>query len=374
LVCGKITPQKRRIGCNRPSTLANKGANWAKAQVHPCPDSPAWALNENLNEKYRGKKMKKILLTSAFVALSAGVASAQITLGGSARFGGLYTGSVDARAAVPATPDTPAIAAVAAANSMFELTNRFTLNIDGVAETDSGTTFFARVRIRGGNTGEGATAASGVSAPRVGASFGGFTVATGNILGALESTPGLYDGSVGLTGLSWGNVVTNYAAPGSFSWDSFSSAGGGANGVEVIYTANGFSGSLSYSPTGSERTAGYIAYTFGDWTAALGAQSSTALGEDMVVGTISGNLGDFGVGAAYASLDGSFNTGRINASYSFGNGTTVVGYIVDTQEANTSTGGGIGFTQSLGGATLAGGVVQDVYGTSRADIGVRFSF
>ena len=147
--------------------------------------------------------MKKVLFATTALVATAGVAAAELSLGGSARFGVTYN-------------DTKP--------NELQIHNRFTLNIDGSASTDTGLDFFARVRIRGGNTGTQGLGASGVSAPRVGVSYNNFTLATGNILGAYESAPGLYDGSVGLTGLGWhnlpGNVVGN-----RFAWDSFSSAG-----------------------------------------------------------------------------------------------------------------------------------------------------
>ncbi|MBL4768700.1 MAG: porin, partial [Rhodobacteraceae bacterium] len=155
--------------------------------------------------------MKKILLLSTVLVGTAGMAAADIRLSGGARFGIVYKGGETV-------------------NSKTQLHNRFTLNVDGTAEADNGLSFFARVRIRGGNQGDTSTSSSGVSAPRVGVTYSGFTVAVGNINGALESTPGLYDGAVGLTGLGWNNLPTNAAAGGKFLWDSFSSGGGGANG------------------------------------------------------------------------------------------------------------------------------------------------
>ncbi|KPA21190.1 Porin [Shimia sp. SK013] len=302
--------------------------------------------------------MKNVLFATTALIATAGMAAAEINFGGSARFGVIYDGD-------------------AGATDELAIHNRFTLNIDGSVETDSGIEFFARVRIRGGNTGTGGTGASGVSAPRVGMSVAGFTVATGNILGALESAPGMYDGAIGLTGLGWGNLVTNYGDPdtglGYWNWDSFSSAGGGANGVEVIYSNAGFGGHLSWSGQGSDRTAINLSYNFGDWTVAAAHQSQT--GNDMTVVTVGGSFGDFGVGAAYADNElFDVKKFRINGSYSFGSGTTVSAYIADEDWAGADTLWGLGFTHSLGGAVLAGGVAGQADGETVGDLGVRFSF
>lgn len=380
--------------------------------------------------------MKKILLTTTLLVATAGMASADLRLSGSARMGVVYTGGADAVAATAdtgemtalanannaqtglvtaqtnaqnafdATPtaanyttlenandavadgaddvadaqaDVDALDAVAATEAVTAVHNRFTLNIDGTADADNGLSFFARVRIRGGNTGDGDTVSSGVSAPRVGVTYGGFTVAAGNIYGALESTPGLYDGAVGLTGLSWNNLPTNSASAGAFAWDSFSSAGGGANGVEVIYSGGAFSGHLSYSAddtgtTTTSRVAVNAAYSFGDWTVAGGYQDSDTAGETMGVVTVAGNFGDFGVGLAYAANEGRYDATRINGSYTFGGGTTVTAFATINQADSQDNAFGLGFTHSLGGATLAGGIVRDRAGISRADFGVRFGF
>jgi len=324
--------------------------------------------------------MKKILLLSTIIVGTAGMAAADIRLSGGARFGIKYFGD--------------------ATTSKTQIHNRLTVNVDGTAEADNGLSFFARVRIRGGNTGDGTSSASGVSAPRVGVTWEGLTVAAGNITGALEMMPGLYDGSVGLTGLAYTNLPTNAAADGG-NWDSFSSAGGGANGVEAIYSMGDFSGHISYSgnnvaspwnPTGLnyERAAINLAYSFGDWTAALGHQQSSQVGEEMTVLTVAGNFGDFGVGLAYSDNEGDNSAFRVNGSYTFGSGTTVSAFYTgvasgavtpgsQTATAPVGTGSaddayGIGFTHSLGGATLAGGYVSDFTGQNRADFGVRFKF
>ncbi len=330
--------------------------------------------------------MKKILLLSTIIVGTAGMAAADIRLSGGARFGILYVGA-----------DTT--------NAKTKVTNRFTVNVDGTAEADNGLSFFARVRIRGGNTGDGTTSTTAVSAPRVGVTWEGLTVAAGNINGALESTPGLYDGAVGLTGLGWNNLPSNSAELGKFKWDSFSSDGGGANGVEAIYSTGAFSGHISYSSTngavaavsastnpvtaavapvdGLERIAVNVAYSFGDWTVALAHQSSDTDGEDMTVGTVAGNFGDFGFGLAYSDNEGNNSSARINGSYTFGGGTTVTAFYtgLTSSKAVLSDGVtsmddayGIGFTHSLGGATLAGGYASGFDGNDTADFGVRFNF
>lgn len=293
--------------------------------------------------------MKKILLTTTALVATAGMAAAEINLGGSARFGLVYNDS---------------------AATETQLHNRFTLNIDGSTETDAGVSLFARVRVRGGNTGDGATSASGVSAPRVGMSTGGMTLAVGNINGALESMPGLYGGAVGLTGVGWGNVIANANPDGAWMWDSFSSAGGGSNGAELIYSMGDFGLHVSHSPV-SERTAAHISYNFGDWTAAVAVQEGDAAGEDMTVVTLGGSLGDVNVGLSFADFE-TGDAAQINGSFSLAGGTTVTVYATSSDMSDDAY--GLGFTHSLGGATLAGGISNTYAGATVADLGVRFGF
>lgn len=296
--------------------------------------------------------MKNVLLASTALLLTAGVAAADVTFSGGARFGVKYDS--------------------AATGDKATLHNRFTLNVDAATETDSGIEYFARVRVRGGNTGTGTTSASAVSAPRVGMSVGGVTVAVGNILGALEETPGLYDGSVGLTGLGYHDLAATVA------WDSFSSTGGGANGVEVIYSSGDFGAHMSWSEidrgtgTATGRLAAHAYYSFGDWTVAGAVQDGDDAADDAWLLTAGGALGDFGVGASYADNNGTAKV-QVNGNAAIGAATKVTAFVAD-EDGAAETIWGLGFTHSLGGATLAGGVVADGTGENQADLGVRFSF
>jgi outer membrane protein OmpU len=361
--------------------------------------------------KTEGNLMKKLLLASTALVATAGMAAAEITFSGSARFGVQYTAGTDAvtvsdgwadanDAVIAAKADladavdqdevdtaTDALedaeealadetAAAAATSSDTVIHNRFTLNIDGKTTIDSGAELFARVRIRGGNSaGEGdATSASGVSAPRVGMTTGGVTVAVGNILGALESTPGLYDGAVGLTGLGWGNLPVNGSAAGTFFWDSFSSSGGGVNGVEVMYSAGDMGIHVSHSEV-SDETSAHISYAFGDWTAAL-AVLDAGDGDEATMVTLGGSIGGANVGLKYADTDSataSSDATTVWASFDVASGTTVTGYFTSVDNGANDDSYGLGFSHSLGGATLKGGVAS-INDSTRADLGVSFSF
>lgn len=307
--------------------------------------------------------MKKVLLATTAVALSAGVAYAEVSISGIARMGLQYT-------------DTPA---GTAAKTTIE--KRMTVDINATTETSSGITFGATMRLRSEEN--IATFAAGA---RVFLQTSGFELAMGNINGAIESMPGLYDPSVGLTGLGWGGLVTNTAGDGYWGWDAYSSTGNGAEGVEVTYTAGAFTGHLSYSDnsvgglssnglnSGVKRTAAYGAYTMNDWTVALGLQESNALGgaEDKAILTVGGKLGDYSVGFGYADNNGTKKF-ALNGAATFG-ATTVSAYVADEDTAGTDTAYGLGVSYDLGGASIVGGFAHTESDVNRADLGVSFSF
>lgn len=315
--------------------------------------------------------MKKILLATTAVALSAGVAYAEVAVSGNARMGLQYT-------------DAPA---AGAAKTTIE--KRMTINLDGSVESTSGITFGARMRLRSEeNLGATGTLVAGA---RVYMKTGGLELAMGNINGAIESMPGLYDASTGLTGLGWGGLTTNVwnaaGAKAFWGWDAYSSTGNGAEGIEVTYTAGAFTGHLSYADnaagglssnalnSGEERIAAYGAYTMNDWTFALGLQDSSNNANDKTVVTVGGKIGDYGVGIAYADNDG-VGKFALNGSATFG-ATTVSAYVAKQDSVLVIANDmayGLGVSYDLGGASVVGGISHDSAGVDRADLGVSFSF
>ncbi|MGR3637162.1 MAG: porin [Shimia sp.] len=256
--------------------------------------------------------MKNLLLASTALALSAGVAAADITFSGEARFGGLYDST--------------------AATDDFNVHTRFRLNIDATTETDSGLEFFARIRIQSETNDTSGSHDSGVSAPRVGMRYNGVEVAVGNILGAIEEMPGLYDGEVGLTALGDLNAVALTSAN-DYDWDSFSSTGGGANGAEVLYSNGAFSGHMSHSAT-SERTAVNVAYTADTWFVAAGYQDGGMVGEDKTLLTAGLTIADnYDIGVGYGDNDG-VDKWRLSGTARVGSGTSVTAFVADEDIAS----------------------------------------
>lgn len=248
-----------------------------------------------------------------------------------------------------------------------EFTNRMTVNIDGSTETTSGLTFGARMRLR---TNDGDTAATMMSGPRVYVKSGAVEVAMGNIYGAIDSMPNLYHSEVGLIGNGAGDVTIA-------SFDAFSSQGNGVNGVEAIYSAGAFTGHLSFSDTDNgstgNRTAAHVAYTSGDWTAALGMQDSSVAAEDLTAVTVAGKVGDYGVAMSGMDTDAGRKV-TLSGSATFG-ATSVSAFVSDSSLVSaTDTAYGLGVSYDLGGAALVAGIERETDGDNYADMGVSFSF
>jgi len=284
--------------------------------------------------------MKKVLLATTALTLSAGVAYAEISMSGSARMG-LYNDGTDTT-----------------------LDNRFTVNIDGKMETTSGLTFGARMRLR---TSDGAAGTSPNGA-RVYMNSGAVEVAVGNIYGAIDSMPNLYHSELGYAGnIAAGDVVT-------VSYDGYSS-NGGQLGAEVIYSSDSFGAHISVtdSDLGStaNRTAAHVSYTVAGWTLAVGTQQDDVAGNDLTVVTAAGAVGDFGIGFSAADNDG---TTKMTLAGSTTMGATGVGAFVSDLEGATDMAFGLGLTYDLGGASLGAGVQRDHAGDNAAEVGVSFSF
>lgn len=272
--------------------------------------------------------MKKILFATTALVATAGVAAADITVGGNARFGIAYDSGSE-NPALAGTGGYPSNGNDRAINgrSKSNIISRFRLQFDATSELDNGVTIGGRVRAEADNeswraknpnvdpatlpTGNAAQAMLW-SAPRLFATYGGFTLGVGNINGALEFTPGFYmatrSGATGLDGMEYVanpfNVNNNY-----FNWDYYDSDGNvSSNGVEAIYNVGDFGAHVSYSkadgPTGLDMLAANVSYTFANYTVAAVVQKSDLAWADKAGVSIQGDFGTFSARLAYADNDG----------------------------------------------------------------------
>lgn len=363
--------------------------------------------------------MKKVLFATTALIASATMAAAEIKISGNARFGLGYTSGTDVIGGSGGYPSNGNDKNLNGVSKTY-IVSRFRLQFDASTVTDGGVTLGGRMRIEADNGPGNVQEVGLLSAPRLFASYGGFTIGVGNIIGAFEGTPGLYlntrSAGAGLDGMQYvsnvGNVNNEY-----FNWDYFDSDGIGFNGVEVLYSAGAFAGHISYSSSngnltnpapvtsgalgntagslGRERAAVNVSYTFGDWTAALGYQDSNYRFEDKTVVTLGGKLGQFGLNFAYADNDG-IDKFMISGDMDIGTASNILVWATvedavsaaqvaagrnDNRDAiagsnqQEGTSYGINYSYDLGGgASFEAGAQRTSYGNSQVQAGVAFSF
>lgn len=263
--------------------------------------------------------MKKILFVTTALIATASMAAADVRISGYGRFGLDYNDAND-RAVNGISKTT--------------ITSRLRLQFDMSTETDSGVVLGARFRAQAESR-DNVPGGAALNGARFYATYQGFTLGVGNIIGAVENMPGLYletrTAGTGIDGAGFVSLVTNVNGE-YFNWDAYSSGGTGVNGIEALYTSGAFTGHLSYStrngPVAVDRFAAMATYTFGDWTASIAAQSSDILWEDKVVVSVSGNIGDFGVRVAYADNDG-INKWGLYGNYDIGAASNILLWVTD---------------------------------------------
>ena len=336
--------------------------------------------------------MKKVLFATTALIATAGMAAAEVKLSGYGRFGLDYN---DGNETVVGRDEV-------------NITSRLRIQFDMSTETDGGVTVGARARAqfesRDGTPGTGA-----FNGAQFHVAYGGLRVNVGNIWGAIDSMPGLYletrSAGLGIDGAGFQSLVTQ-TGNNSFDWDTYTSAAAGRNGIEALYSAGGFSGHLSYSQSnggtvagsadGLQRTGVHLAYTFGDWTAALGYQDSNAVGEDKIVVTVQGDLGQFGVRLAYANnqdsatlasgaLDDTDKLG-LYGTVELGAASKLVAYVTSEDNPDVTTGAstvgstdgtgyGIHYSYDLGGGvSFEAGAREASNDNTTVQAGLYFSF
>ncbi len=343
--------------------------------------------------------MKKILFATTALIATASMAAAEVKISGYGRFGLDYNDGND-RIVANQGPGGSGLL-----TSSTNITSRLRLQFDMSTETDGGVTLGARARVNYDSR-DNVPGTGTFNGARFYATAGGFTLGVGNIIGAIEGVPGLYletrTAGIGIDGAGFHSLVTNVAgnvAGQFFNWDAYSSGGAGANGLEVLYKSGNFSGHLSYSTdngaTAVDRIAVNVAYTFGDWTAALAVQDSDIAGQDKTFVSVAGKLGQFGVRLAFADNDGISKYG-LYGNMDIGTASNIVLFVTSEDAAdagaiaqgrdnrdtvaNRDSGGegtsyGIHYSYDLGGgASFEAGAVQTSTENTTVQAGVYFSF
>ncbi|GLS85898.1 hypothetical protein GCM10010873_08720 [Cypionkella aquatica] len=297
--------------------------------------------------------MKKILLSTTLLALTAGAAAAEVTMSGTGRFGLVY----DETAAVET-----------------QLAYRLRINVNAKFEADNGVTYGGRIRFQD----DGSAGEAYFSPAMLYVEASGVRVEVGNANTAIDSVALMYNPEIGFTESSFGDPQ------GAFY--SFSSGGYDVDrvGIYAAYSYSGVNLKASYiksnqdDPNSVDESSIAADYTFGQVTLAA-AYADQGAG-------IEGNYITF-VGAAYAINDVAnvglnYNDNGLSVlgktitlygNYNI-NGITVAGYVSDSDTDGADTAYGLGAAYDLGGATLAGAVHSSFTGDMSADLGVRMSF
>nr|WP_254441469.1 porin [Ruegeria arenilitoris] len=363
-----------------------------------------------------GNKMKKVLFASTALIATASVAAAEVKFSGYGRFGISYQEDNSASISGNTGTKTKNVAITTASGATFTgttttagtdvtvngvpvedtiLVSRFRLNIDGIAETDGGVRFEARVRLQADDTNDGEAGEAGLNGARFSVIYGGLRVDAGNIAGAFDNLANYYGNEPGLE-----NFIGQYSGV-DYSFAGYTSTGAGVNGVFFQYAIGDFAFGASYDQgatsydfvngvavDGRDRWDISATYTFSNITAAIAyGQTEAAPGgekESLTVLTLGGEWGDFS-GTLFVADDDVADAGEngtaygLSAAYNLGAATTLTFAYGDGSGDDDTQQYGIGAIYDLGGgASLRGGIgntkVGDGDSSLRADFGAQFNF
>ncbi|MCY4301931.1 MAG: porin [Aestuariivita sp.] len=289
------------------------------------------------------------------------MAAAEVTIGGLGRFGVHYDESADD-------------------GQETNLTSRFRLNFSAATQTDAGIEVGGLLRIQHDHSNPASAAKAG--AARLHAAMGPVTVQVGNVGDAVDAMPGLY-----LPTTSVGTGV-NFMDSGSVAIHSvggFGAKAGVVNGVAFKLGMSGLNLQVNASDDHSDRVlSGHLAYKIGDWQVALaGLDDSSPMEKNIVVGTVTGDLGFASVGAAFGrneNVDPNMDADkvRIFGHIPVGMATELVIWGADEDKNPDGDGGsfGIDVEHHLGGGVTAVAGFSDsaIDDGAQASAGVFFKF
>jgi len=304
--------------------------------------------------------MKTLLASTAILAATVGIASAEVAISGSARMGIIDNfGDV---------------------GPLFS--SRVRINFSASGETDAGLAFGASVRAD--QSGQGNTA-NDDSTVYVSGGFGRLTM--GDVDGAANAAVGQVSG-VGYTGLGDLNEIFYLANGGT----NFQGGAGSSADTSVLYEygAGSFTGYVSATQRETVVEAESIAgkYAAGNYTLSLGYERATLNGPGVTLKHIimgaSATFGGTTVKLVYGqtSADGFPDMDQLAASVDYTvDDLTMTAFYKDNNDLDATPLGGTeayGFGASYdlgGGASIAGGYSKNKEADTNAiDLGLKFSF
>jgi len=311
--------------------------------------------------------MKKVLLTSTALILSAGVAAAEVTVGGNGRMGVVYYEDITA----------------AGTAEEMSFSSRLRIAFAASGQTDGGLTFGGG--IRADNAAAGANGLAG--SVFVSGAFGKLTM--GDIDSAAEKAVGDVSG-VGFSGMTNnGLLVANNGSPwGGDVNETAYLTGGDDEGALYEYSFGDVSvyASAGQPQSGNDELSAGVKYSAGGYSVGLGYEDKDGIGSHTIIGG-SATFGAATVKANYGQSDldfaaADFEQYAISLDYVFG-ATTVTGFyrVFDFDAAGLADTEFVGLGASYdlgGGAALKGGIVNvDTDGLPsqmRADFGITMNF
>ncbi|WP_287886394.1 MULTISPECIES: porin [Paracoccus] len=321
--------------------------------------------------------MKKALIASTALLLTAGVAAADVKISGYGRTGVIYYENNAAQDA--------------AGLNESRVVSRLRMNIDASSSTDSGVDFGARFRLQwdqGSDNGQAQT-----NAGKLWVSAQGFTVEVGNVDTAFDSNGLIYETELGSYDRS---VGFSDVAGAFFAYDSNGYVADQVDrvGIRALYTLGDLKLQASYVDPDQSGLNEVLEEEFGfsvdyTWNERLELSAAAAFNG----AGIDGNDIYF-LGARYAVLDNARiglnfvdagdeedgfdgKTIALYGDYTLADGrTNLEAYIAnnDRDSNETDNAFGIGVNYDLGGARLGASLQRDYAENVTADFGVRFEF
>jgi outer membrane protein OmpU len=316
--------------------------------------------------------MKKLLIATTALVATAGVAAAEVTLGGNGRFGLVYEDD-------GVTSDT-------------FLSYRMRVNIDASTETDSGVKFGGRIRLQYDN-GDNNTIEGGaeLNAAMLYAEASGFRVEVGNANTAFDSLNTLYNAELGFISSTTGSysVLDAYFSYQSSPYDStqFDRVGIFASySVGDLVARVSFIDPDQFNDADEEEVSVAIDYKTGPFSIGAGFASNAGGNVDYDVFAVLGEYAlndNTNIGIQFIGEDGLGVTqndstvtlyGNTKLASGIGLGAFVSAIDSDDPAVTDDVAAGIGASYDLGGASLAGTIQTGFFGQTYADVGVNFSF
>ncbi|WP_187792527.1 porin [Paracoccus amoyensis] len=343
--------------------------------------------------------MKKALIASTALVLTAGVAAADVTISGYGRTGVIYY------------EDAAGRGLGGEGSNETQVISRLRMNIDASTSSDQGVDFGARFRLQWDQNAENE---GQLNAGKLWVTSNGFTVEVGNIDTAFDSAGLMYASELGSYDFSaGGNPLGDF-----FAYESNSLADPEYNGVRVVYSVGDLTVQASYVDPDQSGVDYFDIDGDGiiDAVSTEGRDGKEEIGfavdyvwnerlELSAAAVLNGNGFDdndqYFVGARYAVMDNAriglnyYDNGDVYwinhedndlgktitlyGDYTLADGlTNIEAYIAnnsgDWDAKETDNSFGIGVNYDLGGARLGASLQRDYNERVTADMGVRFDF